>query len=322
MISQFHLRAWQRVESVEVVALCDQSIERAEERRVRFAPRARVYTELGELLEKESLDFIDVLTPPASHKSICREVLAAGLHVVCQKPTADSLADAREITAAFSRTDRLLAIHENHRYRPWFREILQHDRDGFFGAKRYARFEQFDSQAPAEAYKLQAERGILLEYGTHVIDMIHALLGRPRSVTGAACRLHADVQGESLVHLTFALNGTTACVDLAWKSFGLPQGRVVVVGDRGEAIYEGTMTRGPRSRLRLVREDEVVVDEWRSPDEDYAESFVQFQSEFAAALLGHGPLPQSAVSNLDVLETTFGAYEAIETGRVIQFESG
>jgi predicted dehydrogenase len=272
-----------------------------------------VYVELDNLLKIEDLDFLDVLTPPALHKQHCLKALDAGLHVVCQKPIADDLNDARELVGAFERSDRYLAIHENHRYRPWFQETLRRAHAGNFGTIRFARFEQFDSREPAEPYKIQSKRGILLEYGTHLVDMLQALCGVPQSVTGNAFCFNSRVSGESLVHLTFSYPAAVACLDIAWKPSGLPHAGVVVVGDKGEAIYEGTMTRGESSRFRVVEGNAVVVDQTRSPYDDYVESFYLFQRAFTDALLGRGSLPQPAAENLQVLETTFAAYAAIES---------
>jgi predicted dehydrogenase len=120
MISEFHLRAWRRIEQVEIVALANRTIGRAEARRDAFFPNANVYVELDDLLKNEELDFLDVLTPPAMHKQHCFIALDAGLHVICQKPIADDLNDARELVGAFEASGRSLAIHENHRYRPWY----------------------------------------------------------------------------------------------------------------------------------------------------------------------------------------------------------
>ncbi len=313
MISEFHLRGWQRIDEVQIVALGNRTLSRAEARRDAFVPGASVYSELSDLLAGEDLDFLDVLTPPAKHKAHCLTALDADLHVICQKPMADTLDGARELTNAFAQSDRMLAIHENHRYRPWFQEVVRRARQGFFGTIRFARFEQFTPKEPPETYKLESQRGILLEYGTHIVDMIHALFGPPAEVWGRAFRLNPRVAGESLVHVAFAYAQATACLDLAWKPSGLPQGNVTVIGDKGEAHFEGTMTRGESSRFRLVEGDTTVMDESRSPYADYVESFYLLQREFVAAINGQGPLPQPAHDNLGVLETTFAAYAAIDS---------
>ncbi len=312
MISGFHLRAWKRIPEVNVVALGNRTLSRAEARRDEFVPGARVYNKLGDLLASEQLDFIDILTPPAQHKQHCLQALAAGVHVICQKPIAETLDDARALAEAAARSDCHVAIHENHRYRPWFQDAVKRNQAGFFGTIQYARFEQFDASEPAETYKLESKSGILLEYGSHLIDMMFALFGAPNVISGTASRLNPRVVGKSLVHLTFECSGATVCMDMAWKPAGLSQGGVLIVGSEGEAIYEGTMTRGKSSRFRVVHGNSIVVDQRRSPTDDYVKSFFLFQRQLVDALLGRCPPPQLVTENLKVLESTFDAYEAIE----------
>src|SRR5688500_13044621 len=87
MISEFHLRGWQRIPEVEIVALVDPVRDRAEQRRARFAPPARVYDSLDSLFASESsLDFVDILTPPWLHRAHCLRAAQAGVHIICQKP--------------------------------------------------------------------------------------------------------------------------------------------------------------------------------------------------------------------------------------------
>ncbi len=309
MISEYHLRAWQRIDGVDIVAVADQAITRATARRDEFAPQALVYEHLQDLLQHERLDFLDIVTPPAKHRADCLEALESGLHVICQKPMAENINDARSMVDAFSRSNRMLTIHENHRYRPWFREILRYASEGMFGRIRFIRFEQFDPQEPPEEFKLNSSTGILLDYGIHIIDMIHALLGPPCRLHGRAFSLNPRVKGESLVHIVLEHADSVSCIDIAWKPNGPARGSVHLLGDAGEAIYDGTLTRGDSSRFRLIRNGHVVVDEQRSPTNDYIESFHAIQQEFILALRGQGPQPQPAAKNLQVMETTFAVYD-------------
>lgn len=317
MISEYHLRGWRRIPGVEIVALWNRTREKAEARRVGFAPQARVYGDLAAMLQAERLDFVDILTPPASHLEHCRLALDAGLHVICQKPLCDTLRDARDLAARAAGHPKLFAVHENHRYRPWFREMVKRARDGFFGEVRLARFEQHDASEPPEAYKLQSERGILLEYGTHVVDMIRALLGEPGRVWATTSRVNPRVRGESLAFAVFEYPRATAVLDIAWTPSGPARGGVALVGDGGEACYEGTMTRGESSRFRLIQGGAAVQDETRRPTDDYAESFYRFERECAEAMRSGHPVEQTAAENLRTLEWTFAAYEATATGAAV-----
>jgi predicted dehydrogenase len=302
---------------VEIAAFCDRNMENAARRREQYNPKARTYGEVRLLLESERLDFVDILSPPAFHKEHCLLAAEAGVHILCQKPLCDNLADAQSLVAALAGYPRIFAVHENHRYRPWFRRIVELSRQGFFGPLRYLLLQQHDAGEPAEAYKLQAERGILLEYGTHLVDMVRALLGEPARVFASTRRSNPRVHGESWAHVVFECADTTAVIDIAWSSCGPPLGNVVLEGELGSAFYEGTMTRGDASRFRLIRGGKIAADESRSPLDDYVDSFHAFERECADAMLSGSGVIQTARENLKTLACTFAAYAAAESGRAM-----
>jgi len=305
MIAQFHLQGWQRIPEAEIVALADLRLERAEERRSHFVPAARAYAGPAVLLASEQLDFVDILTPPASHKDLCLLAKSARLHIICQKPLCDSLNDARALVAAMVHHPKLFAVHEYHRYWPWFCRLLALHRQRFFGVLRMVRPAQHDPSEPAEMYKLTSSRGILLEYGTHLIDMMRALLGEPTSIYAIKHRMNPRVKGESWALAIYSYGETTATIDIAWKHAGLPYGCLAIEGEQGSAIYEGTMTRGAPARSRIMRGSEVESEEWRSPDDDFVESFYLLQRECTNAMLSGQSVVQTGPENLKTLFLTF-----------------
>lgn len=317
MISEYHLRAWQRIPEVEIVALGNRTIERAAERRRQFAPEANVYSDLETMLSSEQLDFIDILTPPHLHDEHCLVAARHGVHIICQKPLCDTLERAVSLVGRMKTYDKVFAVHENHRYRPWFRETLKRMSEGFFGVPRLVRLEQYEPAAPPEVYKTDMKLAVLLEYGTHLVDMMRALLGEPRRVYARLHRINPCVRGESLAHVVYEYPETTALIEIAWKPGGAGQASFLVAGDRGEAYLEGTMTRGSSSRFRLTRGDDVVLDERRDPADDYAQSFYSFERECVEAMLDGGAVTQTGVENLKTLACTFAAYKAAERNEII-----
>ena len=316
MISEFHLRGWQRIPEVEIVALVDPVRSRSEERRAQFAPLADVHETLDSLFTDfapgpaGSLDFVDIVTPPWLHREHCLRAARAGVHIICQKPLCDRLEDARALVSELRNYHRLFLVHENHPYRPWFRDMLQRHRAGFFGPIRFLHLTQHDAHEPPEAFKSEAERGVLLEYGVHLVDMVRALLGEPGRVSARLQRINPRVRGDSLAHVVFDYPDTTAVLDISWKAHGMAQGSVLLVGDAGEAFFEGRMTRGDDSRYRVASGNTVVLDEHRSPTVDYVDAFFLLQREFADGMLG-GQVPvQQAANNLKTLTATFAAYQA------------
>ncbi len=317
MISEFHLRGWQRIPEVEIVALGNRTIARAQARRDQFIPAARIYSDLRTMLRQERLDFVDILSVPGLHREHCLQAKEAGVHIICQKPLCDSLEDAQALLRNMAGYPKLFAVHENHPYRPWFQTVLSYHRAETFGTPRLLRLAQYDAKEPPEAYKNEAKRGVLLEYGTHLVDMVLTLLGIPDRVYARLSHGNPRMRGESLAFVVYEYAQTTAVIDIAWKPGGIAHGGLVLEADEGAVLYEGTMARGVSSRFRVTRADAVVIDETRSPYDDYVESFYRLERECVDCMLTGKPATQSGTRNFRTLATTFAAYKAAEVGQVL-----
>ena len=311
MIAEFHLRGWLRIPEVEIVALCDPDAARAEARQREFAPHAHLYGNLDQLLASEQLDFLDILTPPWLHKEHCLAGAAdAGLHIHLSK--APLLRPGRSPAARRrpQQLSKVFSIHENHPYRPWFRKIVELQSEGFFGPIRHVSLVQHDAHEPPERFKCEAQRGIMLEYGVHLVDMLRALLGEPRNVSGSLQHVNPRVRGESLATALYSFEGSNGLIDISWKATGPELGSATVIGERGAAVYDGRMTRGQQSRFRIYQEGQLVLDESRCPTDDYCESFYLLERNLASAMIHGTPGPQAAAYNLKTLAATFAAYDA------------
>jgi predicted dehydrogenase len=131
--------------------------------------------------------------------------------------------------------------------------------------------------------------------------------------------LHPNGYGESLAHVTFEYPHTTAVIDIAWKNGGFAQGSALLLGDRGEAFYEGSMTRGATAHFRVADSKRTLVDEARETVDDYAESFYLLQRDFIGAVQAEKPGPQPASENLQTLEMIFAAYAAAEQMQPVHY---
>ena len=120
--SQFHYEAWARTPEVEITAVCDGDATRADAARERFG-LARRYADFREALERERPDFVDIITPPATHPEICAEAARRGVHIICQKPLAPSFDEACRMVEVCAAAGVRLMVHENFRFQPWHREI-------------------------------------------------------------------------------------------------------------------------------------------------------------------------------------------------------
>jgi predicted dehydrogenase len=98
-------------ERCEVVALCDPREDKARETAHQWGVPT-VYTELGNLLADDRIDAVEVLTPTHLHKEHVLAAIAAGKHVSCQKPIANSVADGIEMTEAARRAGLVFRVSE------------------------------------------------------------------------------------------------------------------------------------------------------------------------------------------------------------------
>ena len=97
--AQNHLAAWQAIKEVNLVAVCDQQRKLAEAAKTRFRAH-QAYNEAEEMLANEDLDFVDIITTPASHRSLVELTARYGKHVICQKPLAPTIKDAKAMVDA------------------------------------------------------------------------------------------------------------------------------------------------------------------------------------------------------------------------------
>src|SRR5574341_730393 len=92
--SEFHLKAWRMVPGAEVVALCDPDPAKGEARAREFEVK-RTFESVAALLQDTEVDAYDVATPPETHRQVAEQLARAGKPVLCQKPLAMTLEDAR-----------------------------------------------------------------------------------------------------------------------------------------------------------------------------------------------------------------------------------
>jgi len=101
-IAEAHLKAWRKVESAKVTAVCDIDEERAREVARRWNVPSR-YTDLETMIRRENLTYLSICSPPRNHVDAACSALGAGLNVVVEKPLAVT---SKEV-------DRLIAVSQH-----------------------------------------------------------------------------------------------------------------------------------------------------------------------------------------------------------------
>jgi predicted dehydrogenase len=93
-----HVPGFQSCPGVELAAICDADLGRAEQVAADCGI-GRVFASATTMLQEEPLDLVSIVTPDDCHRADVEVAIAAGAHVLCEKPLATALNDARVLTA-------------------------------------------------------------------------------------------------------------------------------------------------------------------------------------------------------------------------------
>jgi predicted dehydrogenase len=116
-IGRVHLEAIRRLGHIQIAALADPELEKAKQLGGEFSV-GRVEADFRGILEDRSIDAVHVCTPNHLHFPIAKAVLEAGKHVICEKPLATSVNDAKALVAIASQAGKRNCLCHNLRYYP------------------------------------------------------------------------------------------------------------------------------------------------------------------------------------------------------------
>jgi D-apiose dehydrogenase len=310
MVSAHHLRAWFATPDVEVVAIADPEIARAQRRAAEFGVRA-VYADAVRMLDAERPDALDIAAGHAAHRPLCLAAAARGIAILCQKPLAPSLDEARTITEEVGAGCRLM-VHENWRFRPWYRQTQEWIREGAIGVPLRLQLDTHscgfllvNGKRPAldrQPMLASVPHLMIGEVLVHHLDVARWLLG-PLSVGSASIkRQFDDVRGETSARIDLVGGATAAGLsgDLAVEGAPLPlTDRMSLVGSRGEITLEqDTLTLWGRE-CRTIGLD---------LEGGYQASYDAAIAHFANAMLRDQPFMTAVQDHLAVLALAEDAY--------------
>lgn len=325
--ARFQLSAWREVGGAECVALYNRTRSKAEALGRELGIDA-VYDDAEELLEKESLDFVDIITDPSTHERFV--ALAAGRvrAVICQKPLAESLESAQRMIQACRDAGTPLFVHENFRWQAPLRALKSVVDEGRLGSVFRARIEMvsgFDVFAN-QPFLRTLEQFVLTDVGTHVLDVTRFLFGEAESLLCHTQKVHADIAGEDVATVLLRTRaGATVLVTLGYTGTPLererfPETFVFVEGTRGSAeLGPDYWLRTTTAEGTLSRRVPPPRYEWADPRYDVVHaSGVPCNANLLAAIRGEGAAETTAEDNYETLRLVFAAYESAESGGVVR----
>lgn len=186
-----HAPAYEKMKNVEVAAVCDVILERAERLAKRLGA-SNVYTDYIEMLEKENLDAVDICTPNYLHSIIAVEALNRGINVFCEKPDAINVKEAEKMKLAAEQSGKVLMVMRNNRFRTTSSYLKKYIEDGKMGEIYAARCGwQRRRGVPGKGGWFTTKKlsggGPLIDLGVHMIDLTMWLMGNPKPIAVSGC---------------------------------------------------------------------------------------------------------------------------------------
>jgi predicted dehydrogenase len=325
-ISKKHIEVLTQLEGAELAAVCDIRPERATEAAEK-AP-ARAYTDYREMLEKEELDGVSILTESGSHASIGIDVAPHVNALVVEKPMALTLDSAdRLIHACDDAATRLFVVKQN-RYNPAVVALRGALEAGRFGKLalgtvrvRWCRDQAYyDQDAWRGTWAMDG--GALTNQASHHIDLLQWLMGPVESVKAYTATQLVDIEAEDtgVAVLRFA-GGALGVIEAttATRPKDL-EGSISILGETGSVVVGGfAVNRIDTWQFAAPRpEDETVRELAVNPPNVYGFGHLEFYKDLLDCLRSGKRAMLDGLGGRKSLELLSAIYESATSGNEVR----
>ncbi|BDG03824.1 Gfo/Idh/MocA family protein [Anaeromyxobacter oryzae] len=242
--AQGHVPAYLQRDDVEIRAVGDVCAARRALVAAQL-PGAATYASADELFAAEAgrLDFVDIATPPCDHAAIAHRALDLGLHVLCEKPLATRVSDARALLDHAAHAKRTLFPCHNYKHAPVVQAVRGVIRSGRVGRVRSVTLQTFRNthargvpewKPDWRRQVLASGGGVTMDHGSHTFYLAFDWMGAwPTAVTAKMANSEPGRwTTEDTVSAVLTFPNGLAHVHLTWAA-GVRKVIYSVQGDRG-----------------------------------------------------------------------------------------
>ena len=279
------------------------------------------YGRLEEALAAVDCDAVLVASPPGTHHAVAKDALAAGKHVLCEKPLATNLEDAFDLVGVAERAQRILMVSQNYRYNAPFRAMQRLVMQGELGDLASIRISfRHDTRSlfAPEDFRYSMRHPYVLDMSIHHFDLLRAATGRDvRSVYARGWRVPDSpfVHQPAVAALLDLEGGVPVIYEGDWATHE-PEtswnGDWQIIGEAGRLLWSGSLDdRGT---------GEVLFERWgrgSHPVEQHDLEFVEREATLQAlraAIEGGEPPETVGADNVKSLAAMLGCVKSIESG--------
>lgn len=309
-----HAHSYARMPGVELVGVCDIIPELAES--VARNVGTTAFTSFDEMISSVQFDAVSVAVQSFLHKDVVKQAARAGKHVICEKPIALNLEDAKEMMQVCEENGVRLFVGHVVRFFPEFVQMKQQIDAGQIGKVGVASARRVGGHpGEAKAWFKDADKsgGVIVDLMVHDIDFMRWALGEVKSVYAMnKCDNDMDY---ALVTLVFE-SGAVANLEAFWGYPGSFRYATEFAGSQGLIHCDSVNTQSLQIRKSAPQESgERVVEIPQSPG--FRDPYYNELEHFLTCIRDGSESIVTAQDGCKALEIAVAALESIRTGKAV-----
>jgi len=310
--------------NAEVVGLVDRDpVALHKAAQVLGVAQDRCHTELEAALANGQADALICVTPPTLHREHVVLGLKAGLHVLSEKPMAESPDDCAAMLQAAKDSGRTYAISQNYRYGAGMTTLRAAIDGGLIGKIGQVRVEFYKGHDFKGGFRHEMDFPVLVDMSIHHFDLLRYLTGKNAQRVSASAwnPPWSNYRGDASCAVLFEMEGgVRALYNASWctqGSFSDWNGNWLIEGSRGTLRYENGVIEhyevDPHYAVRRQQTLPLLQSE-KTPQQHVLDDFV-------SAIASSQQPETSCFDNIHSINMVFGAVDAARNGRRISLDT-
>ncbi|MBF0522028.1 MAG: Gfo/Idh/MocA family oxidoreductase [Candidatus Omnitrophica bacterium] len=320
------LLGFNQIKDACLKAVCDIDVKRAQSFGERF--KVPFYTDMFEMMDKEKIDVVSVLTPSGLHARHVIGLTKYKKHIVVEKPMSLTLDDADAMIRACDEAGIKLFVVKQNRYNYPVQKLRQALDEGRLGKivlgtvrVRWCRDQKYYDQDSWRG-KWNMDGGVFANQASHHIDLLEWLVGEAESVfaKSTTALVNIEVEDTGVVVVKFK-NGALGVIEATTAARPKDlEGSISILGEKGAVEIGGFAVNEMKvwNFSDPREEDKIILEKYReNPPNVYGFGHMAYLQHVTDAVINNQPALVDGLEGRKSLELINAIYESIETGKEV-----